>query len=195
MMKKILCGVFLLAVINVYSQSVNKLSYGIKTGLAFANTQKGYNNNSASEIKVKTGFMAGGFLNFSLGKSLVFQPALLYVRKGGNEFTGNSYSIPFHFNYLEIPLNLLYKSGTGRGTYFLGGGLSPALHLNSEYYGSEIKDFDLGINFLAVYKIPIGFSINLGYTYGLINASSNKGYIKTIKNRYFSITVGYEFLN
>ena len=192
-MKKQLFSVILtLAVINAYSQPEHKLKFGIRMGLAFANTKLDYSN-IETRVKMKTGFMAGGFFNFSLNKNLVFQPALLYVVKGGNEFSGNGYSIPFNFDYLEVPLNILYQSTGGSGTYFLGGGLSPALHLNSAYDGNELKDVDLGIDFLAGYKIPIGFSFNMAYTYGLINATDNKEFIKTIRNRYFSITAGYEF--
>ena len=192
MKKQLFSVILILAVINAYSQPEHKLKFGIRMGLAFANTKLDYYNVD-TRVKMKTGFMTGGFVNFSLSKNIVFQPELLYVSKGGNEFTENGYSIPFSFDYLEVPLNILYQSTGGSGTYFLGGGLSPALHLNRAYDGNEIKDIDLGINFLAGYKIPIGFSFNLAYTYGLINATDNKEFIKTIRNRYFSITAGYEF--
>ena len=192
MKKQLLIFIILLIVINSYGQTESKLKFGIKTGLAFASIKRDYNNTS-SKIKTKTGFTAGGFLDVTLNKNLVFQPALLYVRKGGNEFSGYGYSIPFNLNYLELPLNILYQSSGVNGVYFLGGGLSPALHLNSAYDGNEVKDFDIGISLLAGYKVPIGFSVNLGYTHGLTNVTSDKEIIKTIRNRYFSITAGYEF--
>ena len=80
-----------------------------------------------------------------------------------------------------------------KGIYFWGGGLSPAIVLNRYLNGSEIKSFDLGINVLAGYQFPMGFSINLGYTYGLLNLSSNKSYISKIQNKYFSLTTSFEF--
>jgi len=95
-------------------------------------------------------------------------------------------------HYLEIPLNIHYKAQTKRGIFLSGGGVSPAFILNN-YYGNQIKQFDLGINILTSYLWPMGFSINLGYTYGLLNLSSNKSYISKIQNKYFSLTAGYEF--
>jgi hypothetical protein len=192
MKKKFFSVILILAGVCAYSQPGNKLKYGIKLGLAFANTKLDYTDVSP-KIKAKTGFTAGGFVDLPISKSTIFQAALLYVRKGGKEAEVNGYTYPFNYNYLEIPLNILYKSKAGNGNYFLGGGFSPAFHLNSAYYGNAIKGFDLGINLLASYQTAIGFSINLGYTYGLLNAAGKNDYITKIQNRYFSITAGYEF--
>ncbi len=194
-MKTHICFIlFLFCTINSYSQPAYKITHGIKAGVAFADIKMNYVNNSSSPgIKMKTDIVVGSYLNIAANKHLVFQPALLYVGKGTRDSRQDFYSYPYKFNYLEIPLNMLYKSQVKNGIYFIGGGLSPAFLLNNKEFRNEIKSFDLGINVLAAYMLPIGFSINLGYTYGLVNLSNNKEYISNIQNRYFSIAAGYEF--
>ena len=95
------------------------------------------------------------------------------------------------YNYFELPLNVLYKLPSNNSKYYLGGGLSPAIKTKDYYYGGLTKEFDLGINLSAAFKVPIGFSINLNYTYGLLNVSGFG--TSEIKNRYLGLTAGYEF--
>ncbi len=185
-MKK-LCSVLplFLLVMNVYSQQERIVKFGVKAGVAFAALKQDYVDNSSSSNSVmKPGLIFGGFANIAISKSIFFQPSILYVSKRYDYYNRN--------HYLEIPLNILYKAQTKRGIFLTGGGVSPAFILNN-YYGNQIKQFDLGVNVLVGYQLPIGFSINLGYTYGLLNLSSNKSYISKIQNKYFSLTAGYEF--
>ncbi len=185
-MKK-LCSVIplFLLVMNVYCQQETSVKFGIKAGVAFATLKQDYIDSSfSSNSVVKPGLIFGGFANIAISKSIFFQPSILYVSKRYDYYNRN--------HYLEIPLNILYKAQTKRGIFLSGGGVSPAFILNN-YYGNQIKQFDLGIGVLVGYQLPIGFSINLGYTYGLLNLSSNKSYISKIQNKYFSLTAGYEF--
>ncbi len=196
MKKKALLIPFFLTVINAYSQSGSKIKFGIKIGVAFAKSKLEYPDNSLYKFQTKSGLIAGGYADFGINKNVTFQSALLYVRKGVIEGT-QSYQYNYRsgklYNYLEIPVNILYSSPAKKGNYFIGGGLSPAIKLNNYLYGDELKSFDLGVNLLAGYKFPIGFSINLGYTHGLLNVSGFKDYISKIQNKYFSIIAGYEF--
>jgi hypothetical protein len=43
------------------------------------------------------------------------------------------------------------------------------------------------------YEIPIGFSLNLNYTHGLVNVSGVREYMPVFRNRSFGIAVGYTF--
>jgi hypothetical protein len=187
MKKQLITVIILFAALNVFSQQEDKIKFGIKTGIAFTNTKLVYvNDPPLGSLQTKNGFILGCFLNISFSKNVVFQPSVLYVGKGYN----NYYYYAYH--YLEIPLNILYKTQTKSGIFLLGGGVSPAFIL-STYSGNQIKKFDFGINVLAGYQLPIGFSINVGYTYGLLNLSNNKNYISNIQNKYLGLTVGYEF--
>lgn len=195
-MKKKFCAIILfLFTINAYGQPASKVKFEIKLGAAFAKSKIEYTGTDYPyNFNMKTGLVFGGYADFLVSKNIVFQPGLLYVRKGANVANQYSYNEPLYFNYLEIPLNILYRPPSKKGMYFFGVGLSPALRLNNSYnYGNPLKTFDLGINILAGYQFPIGFSINLNYTYGILNVSENKEYISTIQNKYFSLTVGYEF--
>ena len=184
----------LLFTLNVYSQQAGKVKFGIKLGAVFAKSKIEYTGTDYPyNFNMKTGLSIGGYADFLVSKNFVFQPALLYVRKGAKVTGLYSYNEPLYFNYFEIPLNILYRPAAKKGMYFFGIGLSPAIRLNYYYNGSQLKSFDLGINALAGYQFPIGFSINLNYTYGIMNVSENKEFISTIQNKYFSLTVGYEF--
>ncbi len=172
--------------LNVFSQPL-KVKVGIKAGISFANSKIVSQGNYPSIVPNRAGLTAGGFLNIYPGKNLMIQPAVMFVSKGGRYYDG------LRMGYLEIPINVLYKPASQKGTYFFGGGFSPAFELNGDYYGyqPDMKKFDLGINVLAGYVFPIGFSINLGYTHGILDISNEETY--SLRNRYFAITAGYEF--
>ncbi|MDN3659310.1 outer membrane beta-barrel protein [Ferruginibacter paludis] len=198
MEKKLCCTAFLFLAINLFGQSPGKVKFGIKLGTAVAKSRVEYNDDNTSTFKyrAKTGLIAGGYIDIAINKTVSFQPAILYVRKGVKEIMQSSqyfYGTKMAFNYMELPLNILYASYVKTGNYFIGGGLSPAIKLSDYLYGDELKSFDLGIDVLVGYKSQMGFSINLGYTYGMLNVSDFKNYIKKIQNKYFSIALGYEF--
>ncbi len=190
MNKKILGILIVFFSINANSQTENKVKFGIKTGLAFSSTRQEYvNDGSPGPLQTKTSLLLEMYLNVAVNKSLVFQPAVVFLTKGAV----NSYGYGEGINYFEIPLDILHKLPVKNGMFFLGGGLSPAFRVSNYYSGDDIKQFDLGLNVLATYQTPIGFSINLSYTYGLLNLSNNKTYITNYQNRYLSVCAGYEF--
>ena len=162
-MKKKLCSTAVLFLaINLFGQSPGKVKFGIKLGTAVAKSKLEYNDNSYSyKHRSKTGLIVGCYVDVAINKAVSFQPALLYVRKGVKEIMQSSqysYGTNIAFNYLELPLNILYVSYVKTGNYFIGGGLSPAIKLSDYLYGDELKSFDLGIDVLAGYKSQMGFS-------------------------------------
>lgn len=195
-MKKQLFGILLLlSATSVFSQHTAKAKIGIRIGTAIANIKLEYPNAATSPTySSKVGLLFGFFVNYSLTNTLILQPGLQYVRKGAKQNSSNSYDSKIKFNYAEIPINLLYGAAQKKGTLYFGGGFSPAFKLASHSaYDSELKNFDLGINALAMYQSTLGFSISLGYTYGLLNNSVVKTNVSNIQNRYLGITAGYEF--
>lgn len=176
----------------------NGIKFGIKAGVAIAKSKIEYNATTSpgnGKAKSKLGAMGGVFARMYLGHKALFQPELLMVGKGTKE-NNQYYSYRTDLAYVELPLNILYKPADSKGSFFIGGGPAPAFYIgeNVFYSGSQsFKKFDLGINILTGYELSIGFSINLNYTYGILNISRNTNDIPTVKNRSFGLTVGYVF--
>ncbi len=164
---------------------------GIKIGTALSEVHvRSADPAYSPEGQMKLGILFGGFANILNGNKVIFQPALLYVKKGWRDDYGyGGYNQPL--NYIEVPLNILIKVKPAPRYFYLGTGLSPAFNVTG-YGTAGVKTFDLGINALAGYVWPLGFSINFGYTYGLLNANKSASTSK-IKNRYLAITAAYEF--
>jgi Outer membrane protein beta-barrel domain len=174
----------------------DRIRFGIKAGVVFAN-QKIKDNSTTppgyGKPGSRLGFMGGGFAQIILAKNLCFQPELVVVGKGKKD-QYNPYTNVL--TYLELPLNLLYKSSTLKGSFFAGAGPAPAFYIGQNLFNSGyngIKKFDAGINILTGYELPVGFSINLHYTYGVLNLSQNRTDIPVTKNRCFGISAAYTF--
>lgn len=164
---------------------------GIKVGAGLSMPNIDYVNTvSPTGQREKFGLILGGFVNIAWKKNMIIQPGLQYVSKGWREGYTNGYYESM--NYFEIPINLLFKLKERKQYFYIGAGLSPAFSPTSANR-TGIKSFDLGINALAGYVMPIGFSVNLGYTHGLLNAAADKYCITNIRNSYFALTTGYEF--
>ena len=180
--------------------SGKKIIFGIKAGLSVATAHKEYDASlypDPPRARSIIGAIGGVFLQVPLNKKVSFQPELQLIGKGlKTKDVYNNFYYPEKTTYLELPLNILYKPVSDKGSFFIGGGPAPAFYIGENVFyssGSPIKKFDLGINFLTGYELPIGFSINLNYTHGLTNISGDKSYVTVLKNRYFGITVGYVF--
>ena len=176
----------------------DKIKFGIKAGVAIANAKVEYNTTTRPDNgkpKSKLGAMAGVFARMAFGNNACFQPELLMVGKSMKE-NNQGYFYRNDLTYLELPLNILYKPSGSKGSFFIGGGPAPAFYIGENVFYSgyqSVKKFDVGINVLSGYELPIGFSINLNYTHGLLNISENKVDVPVIKNRSFGLTVGYTF--
>ena len=185
-------------------------SIGITAGASIANVTVKSGFISASP-KSKTGITVGIAIAAPLSSNFSFQPALNFIQKGykvkdqGSKETVN-------LNYLEVPMNFVYSTQKNEG-FFIGAGPSLAYGISGKdkftadgmpddnqkvKFGSgadEVKAFDFGVNALAGYKAKGGFMISANYNLGLskINNDDGSGDAGTIKNRYFSIKIGYMF--
>lgn len=177
------------------------VKFGLKFGYAQSTLSPDYteNNGYKHQFSMTGGIRAGGYLQISAGKKLLFQPELLLVVKGAQESPNynNGYSYPtngypFRTSYIEIPLNLLVKLPTQSGFFILGGGPAPAFAFNRYVYSGTAR-FDMGLNFLLGYQLPIGFSLNLNYTKGFSNVSPGAEGAPALKNSSLGLSVGYTF--
>jgi hypothetical protein len=168
--------------------------FGIKLGLALSNSTIEYANSNPynpSKTSTRTGIIAGGYVDFSCGKKIIFRPAMELVAKG-MRLTGYGYDNPILFSFVDFPINILYKIDFAKGHAVIGGGPSIGIPLQDGYGMYPLKK-EFGVNGLIGYEMAVGFSLNLNYSYGLSNASKNKDSFKKISNRYFGITLGYAF--
>lgn len=114
-----------------------------------------------------------------------------------------------YINYLEMPLNLLYYSGLGRGNFFFGGGPYIAIGMSGKsriiynqkeveeldiLFGTEpgtVKKTDYGVQGLIGYKLGYGSYVKFFYSHGLANLSNIPE--ENILNRNFGVSFGYFF--
>lgn len=142
----------------------------------------------------KSGFVGGIFSQFPLTKNLIFRPALQFANKGFRERqAGQSYRIPVHLGYFELPLSFVYTSLPDGNGFLLGGGPTIGFSSDRDYQYIPTKSLDAGAHILLGYQTPLGFSANLTYTHGFVNVSASPDRAPDMKNRFAALTVGYLF--
>jgi hypothetical protein len=208
-MKSITTLMTLMILLTAFSLSA-QTTIGFTAGASFSNVTVKSGFISASP-KSKTGITAGIVIDAPLGTNFNFQPALNFVQKGYKikDETGKE---TVNFNYLEVPLNFVYSTKRNEG-FFIGAGPSISYgisgmdkftasgmpdHNEKIKFGTgadEVKTFDFGANAVAGYRMKGGFIISGNYNLGLskINNDDGSGDVGTIKNKYFSIKIGYCF--
>jgi len=189
-----------------FSQTIN---FGIKAGLNLSELT--HINQADYGSKMLPGFNAGGivdigFTNFSI------QPGIFYSTKGEKDtkqFTDlnqHYYPSTFELDYVEIPVNILYKAKLSPAiTLDLGGGpyiaygVSETLKVSypasiitndySSYHHYGYRNPDFGINLIAGFTIKNKWLIDAGYSIGLQNLQTPD----TMHNRAISLSLGYLF--
>ncbi len=216
-MKKILIlAGLIIATLSTFAQTT---TFGLNAGVNLSKLTVSGNGASVSTQSL-AGFHIGGVVDFGFN-SFSIQPALLFSTKGGKSnstssdgtstFTDNG---KITLDYLELPVNFVYKVPAGSGKVFFGAGpyfgygLSgkssshvsgtgiPTTDTNANVtFGSgdnDVKNPDYGVDFLAGYELSQGFTINAGYSLGLANlANGSQG--GTTKNQVISFSLGYFF--
>ncbi|WP_286857955.1 MULTISPECIES: porin family protein [Sphingobacterium] len=132
--------------------------------------------------------------------------------------SGVSGSVKQDLMYIEIPVNFVYSIPTGNsGNVFFGAGPYAGFGIHAKVKADNIsgsfeddffdvdgkesgsfgdfgyKTFDAGLNVLAGFKFTNGFLINGGYGLGLTNIAKDTNGEGSLKNRVFSVGVGYQF--
>ena len=175
-------------------------SYGLKAGVNFAKLiAKGGNINTISNNA--TNFYVTGYADVPLANSFSIQPGVSLQGKGGKDFDDTKLNLM----YIEVPVNFVYSTPTGNsGNVFFGAGPYAGFGIHAKaksgnisegmsFSDAGIKTFDAGLNLLAGYKLTNGFLINAGYGLGLTNMAKESFDGTSVKNRVFSVGVGYQF--
>ena len=195
-----------LATISVTSFS----QIGVQAGATIASLKSKDDAGGSSESSSsKFGFTVGVFTNVPLSDNFIFQPSLNFTQKGGEEeqsSSGFTFKSDLVLNYLELPLNFIYKA---TGGFYAGVGPALAYGISGKAkvsgtgipttdekikFGSDadqIKAFEFSGNALAGYQFPGGISLTVNYNLGFSNLSNESG--GSVKNRYFGIRIGKVF--
>ena len=203
------------------AQDSPKISFAVIGGLNLQNLNgKAYNGDKLNN-DLLLGYHIGFNAQIPIASEFYFQPGLLYSTKGAKAKSEASTSTT-SINYLEMPLNVVYKKACGNGSmivgfgpyaaYGIGGkvktsGSSPTVEstikfkntisatdpLDVPYY----KAFDAGANAFVGYEMANGLFYQLNAQLGLLKINSEYAEYpddKTaIKNTGFGLSTGYRF--
>jgi len=153
----------------------------------------------------------GGLVDIALTDNLYLQPGVAWAMKGvKSEFLGLESTIST--NYIEVPINVMYKLGKeGSGRFFFGLGpnigyaISGKMKSKGSFAGisfddesditfgsdsTDMKALDFGGNINIGYELPMGLYARAYYQMGFANLA-NAGV--TQKNTSFGLAIGYLF--
>jgi hypothetical protein len=163
------------------------------------------------------GFHAGANLMFNIAPDFWFQTGLLFSTKGASE---KDLDVQIKTSYLELPLNLVYRSQVGNGHVLLGFGPYAALGVggkvkagpitldikfknkvtgSSETLEAYFRPLDAGANIFFGYELSSGLFAQLNAQLGMLKmnpeyedegSSDDKG---SMKNTGFGVSLGYRF--
>ncbi len=193
--KLTLLAIILLMGYNSYSQ----WGFGAQAGLNF--TRLGFSDapqDVKDLIKSRTTFTLGGFTTYSLTDNIDVKGALMYSGKG-TKFDASEGDDPYiKINYITIPIHAMYKYQIGYDEMYVTGFLGPYLGvaLNAKSTNADIlaniSRGDFGFDFGAGFQYE-KYTASLSYSLGLANINMDDG--SSVKNRAFTITIGYIIKN
>lgn len=184
---------------------------GVRAGINLASFNYSADDETQDLFKFKSnlGFQAGIDYEMNLGGSLFFNPAVLYSQKGSKlefDILDEVIEGKFVHNYIEVPLDFVYKFGSDDMQfgvfagpyigYFLGGYNEGDGEEKETYTKEDIEDgfnrLDYGV------ELGLGFylsSINVRayYSLGLANVMKLEEGDPDVswKNKGIGLTVGY----
>jgi hypothetical protein len=203
-----------LAAILAFGITAGAQGLGVNAGVNFFNQTMKSNGNKVDDLKMLTGFHIGVDYEIGVAPDFYFAPGLVFATKGAKiqeDFLGEEYTSKWGLNYLEVPLNLVYKPVLGTGNLivnfgpYLGygiGGKVKAEFGDEDFeedinFGSgeddDLKPFDMGANIGFGYQLGMGLSFKLNAQLGLINILPDGDSDNLVKNNGFAFSVGYRF--
>ena len=229
MIKKLLIAItFIFSLSGLYAQTV---TYGVTAGLnltklpAYANTDA---NGASVTNNYLAGFHAGGLVDIKFN-SFTIQPGVVFTTKGGKsnvnvsliDYSGagtatgpetvvGTATVKTTLDYIEVPLNFMYRIPVGTGNIFFGAGPYIAIGISGKAtvdatsdgqtshqtqnitFGSgdnDINSPDFGFNAMVGYELNGGLTVSAGYGQSYSSANSDGN----VKNEGFSFSVGYFF--
>ncbi|MDP4265192.1 MAG: porin family protein [Bacteroidota bacterium] len=182
MKKKIL--VFCLMIIGLLTSSAyaQKSEAILKAGLNLANVSI-TNNGGIDDAKTLASFQVGIMGDLNVAPFLAIQPGLIFTGKGtksqsGTEGSANWYKATTNPYYLELPVNIVFKTPTGPVKFFAGAGPYLAMGIGGK---NKVNGAIAGVDFSSEKSIKwsnddpttlnqeegSGFGIMKRFDYGL----------------------------
>lgn len=212
-MKNRLLSMLLILVLSAsfaLAQEKTKMSVGILGGLNFQNLNGKLSSGDKLENDMLLGFHGGVNVQIPIAPEFYFQPGLMFSKKGAkNTYTimGAEFTNQIKINYIEMPLNLVYKGAIGNGFVMLGFGPYLAYGISGKQIfegksitferGVDFNAFDAGANIFAGYEMASGIFLQLDTQFGMLNIyPENKNSLNdqsTAKNTGFGLSLGYRF--
>jgi len=217
-MKNLMKLLFFVIALTMTMESFAQIRFGVKGGLNLANMViNDPDEYQFYDLAPKTiiGFHMGATAEFSFSEKFAVEPGLLLSTKG-YKFEEDGDVLSFNMNYLEIPINAIYKIDIGgakilikAGPYlgyaisgkwkaseavlgYYGDEKEQKIKIGSDDSGDDIKPHDFGLNIGGGVEIK-DITIVLQYGIGLANLSPYTVHNTKLKNNVIGISVGYKF--
>ncbi len=200
-MKKFL---FLAVMMTFALASFSQVRFGVKAGLNLASQKfSGFGINITGDNLV--GFNVGGVVDIPVASSFYFQPGVSFSLRG-TKSTFLDETAKTTLNYVDVPLNLMYKvkaskvavvilAGPNIGFGISGKSISDTDSEDVKFGSDEdqVKRLDFGLNFGA--GVEFGkFQVTAQYGLGLSNlANTADGDDSKVKNNVISFNAAYFF--
>ena len=191
-MKKILS----LAFAFIAFMAISNAQFELRAGINLANTSSKLNDTSF-EFDTQIGFHFGVTYEKRINDNISFNPGVLFSMKG-NKLDEEEFYLKF--NYLEIPLDLVYNTGSisiHAGPYV--GLLMSAKEKDRNEHPEDIKEdlkpLDYGLNIGLAYNVTEHIGIGVNYSLGLVNIVDLEDDISfdiSHKNKVLGIFVRYK---
>ena len=150
--------------------AVSNAQFELRAGLNLANTSSELNDESF-KFDNQIGFHFGVTYEKIINDNISFNPGALFSTKG-NKLDEEKFHLKF--NYIEIPLDLVYN--TGSISIHAGPYVGILLSAKEKDNGGEeqdakegLKSLDYGLNFGLSYNVTEQIGIGLNYGLGLAN--------------------------
>ena len=181
-MKKLILSLFVVAAFSATSFA----QLNLKAGVNLAN-QAFESSGFTLEASTKVGFLIGANYATNLSESIALRPGIQFTIKGSKlDFLGSSLSSSF--SYIEVPVDLVYKTGDlsiHLGPYL---GLLMAASSDGDDIKDDVKSTDFGLNLGLGYSFG-QFGVGANYGLGLSNISDDAD--GSVKNKVISVYVTY----
>ncbi|HET6767123.1 MAG TPA: OmpA family protein [Chitinophagaceae bacterium] len=195
----LLASVFTI-LLSVSSQTTDrqKVSFGIKSGINVSRLQLNEKIPDGVNSDLRTGFVAGAFLTFPVGKSrFSIQPEFLYSSMGGDLSDRFNEKQNFRFNYFSIPVLIKYQFSKKLAA-FAGPQADAIVYAKGNNRFGEfnitqsVEEFDAYATLGLEWWLTKDIVLNGRYMHGFMNVHTIPPDI-SMNNRGLQITLGLRF--
>lgn len=215
-MKKLI-AIAALAAATISTASA-QMRFGPEVGLNLTSIQTKVDGTSDNS-DMKIGARFGAVADIPMTANLYLRPGIQFSMMGGKkevkeDFFGTTYTYTstVTLNYIQVPVNILYKFGEEGGgrfyvglTPYLGFGISGTAKVKFEgesesekiKFGSgddaDVKAMDFGAGLKLGYELPMGLYFDVAFLQGLSNNVPKGDSDHKMTNRNITIGIGYLF--